>query len=552
MSLNYTANTDFNGDGNFSECELDASWATLQVKKLLETSGTTTIEIDGTSFNVTNNDTFLEAVKAMVALNVSASIASDGCAVVSSLPIAVALGDINLNEVTGYWRINEPGPEYDSSIGKPSKSFPIYDSSSSKSHAMTTSVKPSSPSNVDKAGLGLYAWANITIPDSGGKLLPNDSDWTLGIKVKPHDKIRFKLSKGNTRISFPSSTIYASNVADATKSFPYPVATNAFAGQNIGLFLIKTENKFSIKIVDESGNIINFGTKTYSGDFIREVNINEDVVLAGQTSGANLVPFLKEMFVVTRVLSDDDIKKTFYLPPTFRFTLDGNDDITGNTLSYNGNSVELVGGASIKPNNNWGVANGFTGSHYHQVSSGDSKYINYDNFNFRDDFTLSFWVKTWGTAMKNLIYIENSSDSSKYFKVTISGSKVYIKLANGTHNKNYTVDTNISGSLNANWQHISLIQTHGKISLYINGSQVLAGQPFRYYSGGTAKINGSVNIGMENCKLQINPLADSSSIGVADLSLISGGVVRIDNSWTADQPNDQSLLDAIKDTSYFA
>ena len=111
MSLNYTANTDFNGDGNFSECELDASWATLQVKKLLETSGTTTIEIDGTSFNVTNNDTFLEAVKAMVALNVSASIASDGCAVVSSLPIAVALGDINLNEVTRrYWRINEPGP----------------------------------------------------------------------------------------------------------------------------------------------------------------------------------------------------------------------------------------------------------------------------------------------------------------------------------------------------------------------------------------------------------------------------------------------------------
>ena len=72
---------------------------------------------------------------------------------------------------------------------------------------------------------------------------------------------------------------------------------------------------------------------------------------------------------------------------------------------------------------------------------------------------------------------------------------------------------------------------------------MLAGQPFRYYSGGTAKINGSVNIGMENCKLQINPLADSSSIEL-QTSLISGGVVRIDNSWTADQPNDQSLLDA--------
>ena len=109
-----------------------------------------------------------------------------------------------------------------------------------------------------------------------------------------------------------------------------------------------------------------------------------------------------------------------------------------------------------------GVANGLQEVITTKLVQGDSKYINYDNFNFRDDFTLSFWVKTWGTAMKNLIYIENSSDSSKYFKVTISGSKVYIKLANGTHNKNYTVDTNISGSLNANWQHISLIQTHGK------------------------------------------------------------------------------------------
>jgi len=552
MALNYTANTDFNSDGEFSECELDVSWATLQVKKLLELSGGTSITIGSDNFNIIDDDSFKSAVKAMVALNVSANIASDGCAVLSSLPIGVSLGGINLNEVTGYWRINEPGPEYDSSIGAPSKSFPIYDSSSSKSHAMTTSVKSSLPSNVDKAGLGLYSWANITIPDSGGKLLPNDSHWTLGIKVKPHDKLRFKLSKGSTRISFPSSTIYASNVADATKSFPYPVATNAFAGQNIGLFLIKTEDKFSIKIVDESGNVIDFGTRRYSGDFIRDANIDADVVLAGQTSGANFVPFLKEMFVVTRALTDDDIKKTFYLPPTFRFTLDGNDAITDNTLSYNGNSVELVGGASIKFNNNWGVANGFTGSHYHQVSSGDSNYINYDNFNFRDDFTLSFWAKTWGSTMANLIYIENSSDSSKYFKVTISGSKVYIKLANGTHNKSYTANTKISGSLNANWQHISLIQTHGKISLYINGSQVLAGQPFRYYSGGTAKINGSVNIGMENCKLQINPLADSSSIGVADLSLISGGVVRIDNSWTADQPNDQSLLDAIKDASYFA
>ena len=400
--------------------------------------------------------------------------------------------------------------------------------------------------------MGLYAWSKITIPDSGGTLLPNDSDWTMAIKVKPHDKIRFKLTKGTVRISFPSSTIYASNVADGTKAFPWPLATNAFAGQNIDLFLIKHGTKFSIKVVGENGEITDFGTKNFSGDFIRPSDVAADVELAGQTSGANLVPFLKEMYVVTRALSDDEIKNPFYHPVTFRFVLDGNDAIAGDTLTYGDSSVELVGGASIKPNNNWGSTNGFTGTHFHQVSSGASKYINYDNFNFRDDFTLSFWVKTWGSAIKNLIYIENTADSSKYFKVTISGSKVYIKLANGSHNKNYTVDTNISGALKDAWQHIALVQTHGKITLFINGDQVLGGQPFRYYSGGTAKINGSVNTGMENCKLQINPLVDSSSIGVADFSLISGGVVRIDNSWTADEPNDKSLLEAIKDKSYFA
>lgn len=91
MALNYTANTDFNSDGEFSECELDVSWATLQVKKLLELSGGSSIAIGTDNFNVIDDDSFKSAVKAMVAINVSASIASDGCASASSLPISVSL-----------------------------------------------------------------------------------------------------------------------------------------------------------------------------------------------------------------------------------------------------------------------------------------------------------------------------------------------------------------------------------------------------------------------------------------------------------------------------
>ena len=65
MTINYTANTDFNSDGEFSECELDTSWATLQVKKLLETSTNSTIEIGGESFAITNNSSFLSAVRSL-------------------------------------------------------------------------------------------------------------------------------------------------------------------------------------------------------------------------------------------------------------------------------------------------------------------------------------------------------------------------------------------------------------------------------------------------------------------------------------------------------
>ena len=110
MTINYTANTDFNSDGEFSECELDTSWATLQVKKLLDTSGSTSIEIGGQTFDVYDNLSFLNAVKAMIALNVSASIATDGCAVADSLPVSVVVPEqeFSFENPVAFWRLNDP------------------------------------------------------------------------------------------------------------------------------------------------------------------------------------------------------------------------------------------------------------------------------------------------------------------------------------------------------------------------------------------------------------------------------------------------------------
>ena len=89
-NLEYTATTDFNADGEFSECEVDMAWASLQVKALLSESSTNTITINENNFTVTNDDTFLLAVKAQHALNVTGSVAQSDCGDVSSLPLIIA------------------------------------------------------------------------------------------------------------------------------------------------------------------------------------------------------------------------------------------------------------------------------------------------------------------------------------------------------------------------------------------------------------------------------------------------------------------------------
>ena len=86
MTINYTANTDFNSDGEFSECELDTSWATLQVKKLLETSTNSTIEIGGQTFYVYDDSIWLTKFKEWSILPYSLNVLLDVQSIQFDLP----------------------------------------------------------------------------------------------------------------------------------------------------------------------------------------------------------------------------------------------------------------------------------------------------------------------------------------------------------------------------------------------------------------------------------------------------------------------------------
>ena len=228
MTINYTANTDFNSDGEFSECELDTSWATLQVKKLLDTSGSTSIEIGGQTFDVYDNLSFLNAVKAMIALNVSASIATDGCAVADSLPVSVVVPEqeFSFENPVAFWRLNDPF--VDDLGGWPGSGTQQYTTS------FYDSVSGNRNATID--GWWQWSWYNKDdryehfIETSGDLKLPVGSDlgndeWTVTFRFKPFNSneqgVVFNKSD-KLKVEMYSNSIFIAQVQPGGFSATYP------------------------------------------------------------------------------------------------------------------------------------------------------------------------------------------------------------------------------------------------------------------------------------------------------------------------------------------
>jgi hypothetical protein len=552
MSLTYTANTDFNGDGNFSECELDASWATLQVKKLLETSGTTTIEIGGTSFNVTNNDTFLEAVKAMVALNVSASIASDGCAVVSSLPVEVSVdyGPLELSNVLGYWRMNEQGPDYDATAGRSARIFPLYDSSNFKNNADINKAAVQESDVSEKIGLGLYNWSDIKIPDSSGQLFSNTTDWTFHVKLFLEDDLSFMIKKGNFKIPFNNPAFYVT-CASGVKVINYPDGLNPFSFKNtlIDLFLIKEGDLLRLEIIDESNVTHSFGQIKAGQGLFDSSSVNADIEILGKGSQPGRgtrnelnfgIPFLSEMYVTSR--PEPTLSQNFYLPSTFRLLYNGDTDDTtyesdnwkftktNEQLTINGN-VPIRGGLQS------------SGSYTFANTSGDANYITYNNFDLTQDFTFSFYYRRWGNAPEIVSILDSGGNG---LKLSLTNQLYFsFNSSKGSMNKNATSNEDMSS-----WHHLTIVKSNGRIAFFIDGEPKLQGYVLQYRSGD--KVTDSLDTGLTNCTLKIGGHNNSPVMNISDICLIQGGVIRVNNAWQLGVANDNSTILKIKDRSYFA
>lgn len=565
MSLTYTANTDFNGDGNFSECELDASWATLQVKKLLETSGTTTIEIGGTSFNVTNNDTFLEAVKAMVALNVSANIASDGCAVVSSLPVSVVMvaGDVKYNDVVGYWRLNEPGPEYDTDASEPSRTFPLYNSSKNSVDMSANEVAWDKSTETLKYGFGLFNWSVLTISDASGVLMNNDNNWTFHWKMFVNKFINLEVQKGSFKASFQYSSetnqVYAGNLAYTIDN------PTQFEGTFIDVFLVKDSNTLGIKIKDQSGDFIDLGTKPVSGDFMDD--ITADIKIIGQ-KGCNTpvetgecpsiggrsgwgASYVSEIYVVSKaLLTESDFKSTFYTPAEFRFFHTNDETNVASSMTHidSGKSIQVDGGTL---NTNTDLSSNVSEKMLTLGTGGSSK-LSY-NMDFTNDFTLSFWFRSWANNVPGFLSIISNSNASDKLTCDIYGPDLYFGFNNT--NKSSTMSQKFEiGHTSGVWNHFCLVKSGGRLAMYANGNYISSsGLEFGFKSGSASHIASSPHTGMNDCILQILDNTTEWGLEISDISFVNGGVVRIDPWWdSAKQENDSHIITALKSGSYFS
>lgn len=564
MDLTYIAKTDFNSDGEFSECELDVAWATLQVKKLLELSEGGPISIGSSNFNVNNSESLLDAVKAMVAVNVSASIAAGGCKVPSSLPVEleVAIGQLKLSDVLGYWRLNEAGPDIDkTNNNKRAIAFPVFDSSNSKKDG--TAEKTAwlkSDNNSKSVGIGLDSWSNITIPDPEGKILSNNNDWTFHVKAYVEHNIAFKIEKGEFKIAFNpmlTNKLFA-KTASGGKSFTYPDGTSwqDFKGTFIDLFLMKEGDYLKLKILDGSNATFDFGQVKVGQGVFDSSSVNSNIVIAGagvQTNQGTIHPrktgnaFLSEIYVTKR--AEPVLSKNFYMPAKFRLLHNGDADFT----EYGSSSyLDKRTSESLTVNGSLTIKKGLQSSgSYSFVNVNKNNYLSYNNFDLTQDFTLSFYYRRLASAPQLVSILDGSG---KGLALTIT-DKLYHKFESTSGSK-LNKSVSIGSDKNA-WHHITIVKNNGRIAYFFDGEPVSQGFVLQYKSGSNVGTDKSLDTGLTNCTLKIGGSSKHDfATGISDLCLIQGGVIRVDSAWDVNKSNysasDNSTILKIKDRSYFA
>lgn len=559
MTINYTANTDFNSDGEFSECELDTSWATLQVKKLLETSTSSTIEIGGQSFYVYDDSTFLNAVKAMIALNVSASIASDGCAVTDSLPVSITVADTvyPFENAVGYWRLNDPYENELSNLS-PAKSTSFYNS--------VTGVRDTSSS-------GYSAWSHWKkdsrweqfLEMAGVMTLPVGSDlgngeWTLHFRYKPfNDKPQGAnvINKSDIlKVDMWGGSIY---VTAGSKQFQaeYPSGGRPDGSSWVYFTLVHTDigsNGTNLRLYmngEDVGNKNYWSTPLFStgesGDLAIKMagEIKDIFVCASATTPANVlkmatrpIPFIPKFY--------SNFMKPSWLGDRHGVTFRGIELETtlnwGDTKEWDSPIEEKTDATDSGPNPKTTRKAFRCGRPVGTIGRYSAKLT--DIVDMSKSFTISTWIMVNSDWVGDAISIADKGGNK--LSIGIAGGAEQALFISHTASRMSRVDGFSGGGILTDnfqmdhWHHLVIVKNEGHMAFYLNGLYP------NTWGGSYVEVSNSV-IGNQGVS-DITFGTSTAGLWISDLFVIDGPITS-PHTWKS--PSSNPEVAALFNGTYF-
>jgi hypothetical protein len=481
--LEFTATTDFNADGEFSECEVDMSWATLQVKALVEASGNV-VSIGGDNFTITDDASFLTAVKAQHTLNVGGTVAVDGCGDVSSLPLGVSLLDTqySLENPIAYYRFNDyPRTSVDQIIQNQTPTTFLNSVTGIADGQVTDGgwqwTKPGQGAAAYRS-FALFGTLTLGGVDSG----LGNGDWTIHLRLNPrgNQPPAVVINKANKlRLIMYGAEIQVQSGGQTLK------ITKAYSTYN------DQENYITItnKIREDFGADLTFymngeklgsravGTTTFTSD-----ELNSPFTIFQRNGLA------KDVLVLGSAVEEESAIKmgSGELPfiPRFYHALDLTREESWQTdahkVSFRGEELTIQGPTQWQTP--WFEKSDADGAGWQgQLTTRPSLRVGFGShkittqLDLSKDFTVSFWVYFENSPGTFLEIIDNDNSAKKLSlsgwagarDLWLSHTNKALKRAVGSH-KGVVVNPNNEFDKNY-WQHVTMVKNGATIAFWING-----------------------------------------------------------------------------------
>ena len=464
--------TDFNLTGDFGSGDLDLSWAHIQVKRLVATSGNTTITIGGEEFDTSVVPGLRNAVQKMYTTNIDAGIAEASVGPAYDLPEV-----IGTPRYVRMWKLNDCIPHDNISDNRNVTPTSLYESVLNE-HTGTVSgdFYWARQGKNDPQLLTLNNTGQVSLNDRG--LVNNDGPYTLGFTFTIEtfgDNVLF--SKGSMKVTLGDNQIILSRDG-TTKAlyYSYPNGKNKFDYRNV-------ETQFHLqrfKVLFDNGSAAAL-VKIYldQDECIQKNDLNLGAILLNDDLNQNLIfknrpiKYLKDVYIMEDILTFPKSTESLFFASRLDQTnsynrLTGINELLGDFGGYaEMNNMPATQGQQNAwvPVNTSGNSQGTPPFVERNLKNGYNRNFIVKNFDVSKNFTISFWTRGWSQKKFEMMDI---TDGENLFRLT--SLNIGALLVNFPNANDLTISSNVDW-LN-DYTHVIISKNGGFLDFIINGEFV--------------------------------------------------------------------------------